>query len=360
MEEKLLLQRNQYVFLDRRVSNMSILITGGTGFVGMHLQEELARRRIPCVVFSKRDYDLTRWEEAQAVFARHRHADVVLHLASYQAAGEFPAKHPGEQFYVNTLIHAHVLEAWRRFAPQAKLIAVGSSCAYPSRLESLAEEYFMNGEIDGSVYAYAFTKRLLYTGIMAYNDQFQMNGSYIIPPTLFGEHDDYDINTAHVCGALIAKFVRAALEDLPEVEIWGDGSQVREFLYVKDFVGALLDLIAPLDRDILNLGPGKGTSIRVLATTIGRAAGFTGRLVFNANRYVGVKEKFLNSTKLEQKYNMRLGADLSAGIRRTVTWYTEHYDEVKNKHKFAPSFDLPLLEGTMAASSGDRCIRKFS
>lgn len=334
MEEKSVSQRNRYAYRDRLVSSMSILITGGTGFVGKHLQEELTRRRIPCVVFSKRDYDLTRREEAQAVFARHRHVDVVLHLASYQAAGEFPAKHTGEQFYVNTLIHAHVLEAWRRFAPQAKLIAIGSSCAYPSRLESLTEDGFMDGEIDGSVYAYAFTKRLLYTGIMAYNDQFQMNGSYIIPPTLFGEHDDFDIDTAHVCGALIAKFIRAAREGLPEVEIWGDGSQVREFLYVKEFVGALLELTALLDRDIVNLSPGKGTSIQVLATTISRAAGFKGRLIFNTNRYVGVKEKYLNTAKLEQKYKRCLSADLSVGIQRTVAWYIEHYDEVKDKRKF--------------------------
>jgi GDP-L-fucose synthase len=311
-----------------------ILVTGGTGFVGKHLQEELARRQIAFSAFSKREYDLTIKEQSDAMFARYAHADTVLHLACYQAAGDFPAKHPAEQFYINNLIHLNVLESWRRFAPHAKLVAIGSSCAYPSHLDALTEERFMDGEIHGSVYSYAFTKRALYTGILAYNDQFHLNGSYLIPPTLFGEYDDFHVDTAHVCGALIARFVRAVREGSPEVEIWGDGSQIREFLYVKEFVRALLDLIVPLNCDLLNVGPGKGTSIRALATTISQAAGFKGRLFFNPDRYVGVKEKFLNADKLEQRYNLRLGADVTEGIQRTVDWYTLHYDQVKDKRKF--------------------------
>lgn len=339
---------------------MTILVTGGTGFVGMHLQEELTRRQIAYAVFTKRDYDLTFREQAQAVFARYRNADIILHLACYQAAGDFPAKHPAEQFYINNLIHINVLESWRQFAPQAKLIAVGSSCAYSSQPGSLTEDRFMDGQIDGSVYSYAFTKRLLCTGITAYNDQFQLNGSYIIPPTLFGEYDDFHVDTAHVCGALIAKFVGAAREGSAEVEVWGDGSQVREFLYVKDFVRALLDLLGPLDRDILNLGSGKGTSIQALATAISQAAGFKGRLVFNANRYVGIKEKVLNTAKLAQKYDLRLSADVSAGIQRTVAWYSEHYDEVKDKRKFNQPIELPKLERMIAAPLGDTCTRRSS
>jgi len=313
---------------------MRVLITGGTGFIGKHLQEELSQRQIEFVVFSKRDYDLTVKEQAEAVFASNRNADVILHFACYQAAGDFPAKHPAEQFHINNLIHINVLESWRKLMPHAKLIAVGSTCAYPSRLKTLVEDRFMFGEIHGSVYAYAFTKRLLYTGITAYNDQFQLNGSYIIPPTLFGEFDDFNEATAHVSSALIARFVRAALENLEEVEIWGDGSQVREFLYVKDFVRAVLDLIKPLNHDILNIGPGKGTTIKKLAITISRAAGFNGRLFFNPNRYVGIKEKFMNTGKLEQKYKMHLSVDISEGIKRTVAWYAQHYDELKNKRKF--------------------------
>jgi GDP-L-fucose synthase len=312
-----------------------ILVTGGTGFVGRHLQEEMTRRGLEYAVFASREYDLTVREQADAVFERYAHATLIVHLACYQAAGDFPAKHTAQQFNVNNLIHTHVLEAWRRFAPHARLVAVGSSCAYPSGLQTMTEERILDGPPDQSVYSYAQTKRLLYTGLLAYNDQYKLNGSYLVPPTLFGEHDDFHVATAHVCGALMGKFVRAVKAGEAAVEIWGDGSQVREFLYVKDFVKALLDLSAVVDRDTINVGPGRGTTIRVLAETISRAAGFTGRLNFNPDRYVGVKEKYLTATKLQQKYGLHMSDDITAGVQRTVAWLLSHAEVLAGPGKFA-------------------------
>lgn len=312
-----------------------MLITGGTGFVGKHLQEELARRGIEHYVFSSRQYDLTVPEQAHAVFAAHSRASTIIHLASFQAAGEFPAKHPAEQFHINNLIHVNVLESWRRFAPQAKLLAIGSSCAYPSKPGPLTEGRFMDGEIHGSVYSYAFTKRLLCTGITAYNDQYRLNGTYLIPATMYGEHDDFHPDTAHVCGALVGKFVKAAKEKLPSVEIWGDGTQVRDLMYVKEFIGALLHLIPQCERDIINVGPGRGTSIKELAYTISRAACFKGEIVFNSSRYVGIKEKFIETNKFVEKYKGSIGNELARGIQRTVDWYASNYDQIRDRQKFA-------------------------
>jgi GDP-L-fucose synthase len=311
-----------------------ILITGGTGFVGQHVQQELRQRGISFFAFSRKEFDLTVWEQAQAVFERNRHATGIIHLASYQAAGDFPAKHPAEQMFVNNLIHSHVLECWRRHAPGARLWAIGTSCAYPSRASKLSEEVFLDGEIHGSVYAYAFTKRLLYTGILAYNDQFGLKGNYLVPATMFGEHDDFNLATAHVPGALIGKFVRAAHEGLPEVEIWGDGSQVRDFMDVKEFVRVLLELMPRCDRDIVNIGPGAGTSIRELATLICEAAKFRGRLVFNPQRYVGIKEKFIEASRLRDKYGLNVNTNLRPGLERAVAWYSEHYELLKDGCKF--------------------------
>jgi GDP-L-fucose synthase len=312
-----------------------VLITGGTGFIGKHLQEELIRRGVPFFAFGKRQFDLTHWEQAKAVFKKNQDADLILHLASFQAAGEFPGKHPAEQFFINNLIHNHTLEAWRRFLPQAKLIAIGASCAYPSGAQAMTEDIIFDGAIHGSVYAYGATKRLLYTGILAYNDQFKLNGSYVIPAAMFGENDDFDEATAHVPGALVARFVRAVKLNLPEVEIWGDGSQVRDFMDVKDFVRGLLDLAPKMDCDIVNLVSGRGITVKELALTISEAAGFRGKIFFNANRYTGAKEKFLDATKLREKYKMEILRDFVPGIRRTVAWYSDNYEAVKGRRKFA-------------------------
>jgi len=320
-----------------------LLITGGTGFIGQHLQQELRRRGTSFFTFSRHDFDLTVWDQARAVFERNRHATAILHLASFQAAGDFPAQHPAEQIFVNSLMHTHVLECWRRLAPGARLVAIGSSCAYPGQATRLIEEVFLDGEPHASVYAYAAAKRLLCTGIRAYNDQFGLTGAYLIPAAMLGEHDDYHPATSHVPGALIGKFVRAVRERLPEVEIWGDGSQVRDFMDVKEFVRVLLELAPRCDRDILNIGPGAGMSIRELATTISEAAGFQGRLVFNPQRYIGIKEKFMDATRLREKYGLTVSRDLRAAIARTVAWYSENYEALRDRRKFGEGFRATRL-----------------
>ena len=311
-----------------------VLITGGTGFVGRHIQEELRRRGVSFCVFARKEFDLTVWEQAQAVFRNNRHATVVLHLASFQAAGEFPARHPAEQLFINGLMHAHVLECWRRHIPGARLVAIGSSCGYPGKATHLAEDGFLDGEPHASVYAYAAVKRLLCTGVRAYNDQFGLHGCYLVPAPMLGEHDDFHPATSHVPGALIGKFVRAVREGLPEVEIWGDGTQVRDFMDVKEFVRVLLALAYQCDRDTVNVGPGAGMSIRELAAQICEAARFRGRVVFNPRRYVGVKEKFMDTRRLQDKYGLTISRDIRAAIARTVAWYDANYEALKDRRKF--------------------------
>jgi len=311
-----------------------VLVTGGTGFVGKHLQQELARRGVSFFAFGRRQFDLTRWEQAEAVFRKNQDADLILHLASFQAAGEFPGKHTAEQFFINNLVHNHALEAWRKFIPHAKFVAVGASCAYPSTAQAMTEDKIFDGPIHGSVYAYGATKRLLCTGILAYNDQFKLNGNCVIPAAMFGENDDFDEATAHVPAALIGRFVRAVKTNSPEVEIWGDGSQVRDFMDVKDFVRSILDLAPRLERDIINLAPGRGKTIKELALTVSEAADYRGKVVFNASRYTGTKEKFVDAAKLREKFGMTINHELAPGIRRTVEWYSKHFDELKDRRKF--------------------------
>jgi GDP-L-fucose synthase len=311
------------------------LITGGTGFVGSHLREELDRRGVPHVVFSRAQCDLRSAPETDALFREHRDATLILHLASVQAAGLFPARFPADQFHANHLIHVNVLRAWKAHLPRARFVGIGSSCAYPGTDARLVEERILDGATHGSVYSYATTKRALLVGIQAYNAQYGLDGSYLVPPTLFGEGDDFHSETAHVAGALVGRMVRAVRDGAPAVEIWGDGTQVREFLYVKDFVSTLWDVALRCHRDVVNVGPGRGTSIRELADMIRAAAGYCGELAFNEQRYTGIREKVLDTTRLARVYGQAPTSDLRPGIERTVRWYEDNYERIKDRRKFA-------------------------
>ncbi len=313
---------------------MKVLVTGGTGFVGWHLARELEKEGIEFVLFSRKDLDLTYREETLAFFGKHRDSDAVIHLASFHAGGTFPQENPGSQFMVNSRMHLNVLEAWKEKMPGAKLIAVGSSCAYPDREPPYEEDMYMEGAIHGSVYAYAFTKRLLFTGIKALGDQFGLNGNFLIPATMYGEHDDFSEETAHVCGALIGRFVKAGKTGMEKVEVWGDGEQERDFMDVKEFVRVLVRLIPRLERETLNIGPGKPTRIKDLAFMIAEAAGYEGEIYFNREKYTGVKRKYISSRKLNEKYGLKVSSDHFAGIKRTTDWYSKTFESLKNKKKF--------------------------
>jgi GDP-L-fucose synthase len=152
---------------------------------------------------------------------------------------------------------------------------------------------------------------------------------------MFGEYDDFHQDTAHVPGALINRFCRAAREGWPHVEVWGDGSQVRDFMDVKEFIRVVLELIPSLNRSVLNIGPGKGTSIRCIAETIKHCSGFTGEIFFNPDRYVGVRSKFIDTTKLEELHGLTISSDHGDGLARTISWYHSNWRQYQDKCKFA-------------------------
>jgi GDP-L-fucose synthase len=313
-----------------------LLITGGSGFVGRHLRARLDRLGIPYAAPPRSRYDLADLDQARALCRDHPDTTAIIHLACVQAAGDFPARHTAWQLDINSRIHLNLLAAWHQHLPRARLLAVGSSCAYPPLPGGLREEQILDGAIHGSVYAYAQTKRLLLTGLRAYADQYGLDGSFLIPATMFGEYDDFHPATAHVVGALIGKFVAAAVEGHPAVEVWGDGTQVRDFLDVEDFVSALLHLLPRCRQDVVNIGSGRGISIRQLAEMIRSASGFAGRIDYRPTSYVGVAEKYIDVTRLREKYGWTIAPDLEPAIRRTTAWYRAHYAELRGRVKFPP------------------------
>jgi GDP-L-fucose synthase len=299
---------------------MKVLVTGGGGFVGSHLVERLEADGHDVVAARRRDHDLTRWDEAERLFAETA-PERVFHLAAEVGGIGANRANPGRYWYANLIMGAHVLELSRVHAVR-KLIVAGTVCAYPKHTPvPFAEDDLWNGYPEETNAPYGVAKKAVLVGAQAYREQYGLDTIFLLPANLYGPRDNFDLETSHVIPALIRKMVAA--ED--EVVLWGDGSPSREFLYVDDCVdGLLLAADRYDDPDPVNLGTGVETTIRELAETIADLTGFTGEIVWDASMPNGQPRRQLDASRAAERFGFRARVPLRDGLERTVAWYREN------------------------------------
>jgi len=302
----------------------NVLVTGGTGFLGKNLVPILENMGVDVTAVGS-EYDLTQWPQSEKLFNLKKY-DLIIHAAAFQGAGDFTLKYPADQFFKNNLIHTNTLECWKRFQPQAKLIGIGSTCSYPGNKEFLSEEDYFTGPLHPSVETYGLTKCVMQQGIKAYKKQYGLTGTTLAFATLFGPYDIFDISKSHVVSALVQKFCDAIKNNESKVEVWGDGTQTRELIYIEDQIRALL-MCVEYNGDLLNIGSGQETSIKDLAEKIKKLSGFTGEIWYNTDRFVGVKKKLLNIKKARELFGWTLNETLGSldkGLIKTIEWYKKN------------------------------------
>jgi len=311
--------------------NKAVLITGGTGYIGSHLAARLSGYGAQVIATGSKHCNLENQRETADYFKSLPKLDLIFHLAAWTKPGEFCLYHSAEQYRKNTLMHVHALDNWHQFQSQARLIGIGSSCMYPGHLAELKEEDLWAGEPHESLLAYAMTKRMLLAGQLAYEKQFNLNSIHIIFATLYGPKDYFDAERSHVVSALIDRFCIAAKKNLPELAVWGDGTQSRECVFIEDQLDAAIIAAQSNERGIFNLGTGVGTTIRTLAETIAEASGFKGKIVYDTTKFVGIKKKVLLIDKAKTVLGWAPKRSLKEGIKETVDWYVKHELESRMK-----------------------------
>lgn len=298
--------------------SMKILITGASGFLGTALCRQLESAGHEIVRLNSKNCDLTQ-PGSLDVFNDRRY-DQIYHLAAWTQAGDFCLHHPGEQWVINQQINTNVLAWWQRSQPQAKLMSIGTSCAYAPDSELVEANYLVGMPID-SLFTYAMTKRMLYVGLLALKKQFGLKHLCVVPSTLYGAGYHTDGRQMHFIFDLIRKILRGKLHGEP-VALWGDGHQRRELVFADDFVRILIQLSTRLENDLINIGAGEEFSIREFAQMICGIVGYDfSKIQFDTSKYVGARSKCLSVDKLRQTLPSFPMTTLENGLRQTIQWF---------------------------------------
>ena len=296
----------------------NILITGSTGFLGTHLVNFLKKKNVKLKLLNSKNCDLRNFKNLQKL--KKIKYDIIIHLAAWTQAGDFCLKFPGKQWLINQEINTNVLKYWYLYQKQAKMIAMGTSCSYSSKL-SLNEKNYMKDEPIESLYTYAMTKRMLLQGLRALNKQFKMKYLYLIPSTLYGPNYHLDGRQMHFIFDLIRKIFEGKFHK-KKVILWGNGNQRRELIHVKDFIKIMWNINNKYSNEIFNIGGGKEYSIKFFAKKISKILQFDeSKIVYDTSKYVGAKSKNLDISKLKEFRIKTNQITLENGIKEVIDWY---------------------------------------
>jgi GDP-L-fucose synthase len=311
--------------METKLTGMRIVVTGGAGFLGGEVVDELRRRGASEIIVPRSaEYDLTDAGRTRALFADAK-PDLVLHLAARVGGIGANRRQPGTFFRDNMAMGLNVLEEARR-AKTTKVVIAGTICAYPKFAPvPFREEDLWNGYPEETNAPYGIAKKALLEMAQAYRQEFGSNFVMVFPVNLYGPRDNFDLEDSHVIPAMIRKFVDAREAGVEAVDLWGDGSPTREFLYVADAARGLVDAAQRYDQaDPVNLGAGFEIAMRDLADQIAKATGYTGRIRWDANRPNGQPRRMLDVSRAKERFGFEATTSLEDGLAKTIAWYREN------------------------------------
>ena len=306
--------------------NKKILLTGGAGFLGSHIVENLTQQKgvtkNQLVIPRSREIDLRLKSNCEKIT---KNMDVIIHLAAKVGGIGFNQEHPAELFFDNIIMGTQLIEAARK-ANIEKFVQIGTVCAYPKFTPSpFKEKDLWNGYPEETNAPYGIAKKALLVMAQAYRQQYNMNIIYLIPVNLYGPKDNFKPQSSHVIPALIKKFVEAKQNNQNQVTVWGTGKASREFLYVEDAAQAIILATEKYNKpDPVNLGTGQEITIKNLVNLIAKLVNYKGQIIWDTTRPDGQPKRQLDTTKATKEFNFTAKTDLTTGLKKTIQWYTKN------------------------------------
>lgn len=304
------------------LAEKKFLITGGGGFLGSHVVNQLIKRGVSIDnIFIPRqsEYDLRKLEDCKKVVQDQQ---IVIHLAAKVGGIGFNQEKPGELFYDNMIMGAQVIEAAYR-AGTEKIVVLGTICAYPKFTPvPFKEEDLWNGYPEETNAPYGLAKKALLVQAQSYRSQYGMNAVFLLPVNLYGPGDSFDPSRSHVIPALIKKVADAIKSKQNYIDVWGTGRATREFLYAPDAAeGIVLATERYNKSDPVNLGSGKEISIKNLIVLICQLMNFEGELHWDPSKPDGQPRRLLDVSRADKEFGFKAKTSFEEGLRQTIDWY---------------------------------------
>jgi GDP-L-fucose synthase len=307
------------------LSKKRVVVTGGAGFLGSAVVQSLQRRGCRDIFVPRKvDFDLTKESAMGRLFERAR-PEILIHLAAVVGGIGANRVNPGRFFYENAIMGIQLIEYARRFGVE-KTVVSGTVCAYPKLTEvPFKEDDLWLGYPEETNAPYGIAKKMLLVQCQAYREQYGTNAIYLLPVNLYGPGDNFDPVSSHVIPALIRKAVDAREADASSLEVWGDGSATREFLFVRDAAEAIVMATERYnDPEPVNIGSGTEISIRRLAEIVRSLTHFRGELRWDATKPNGQPRRMLDTSRAAERFGFRAATSFEEGLEETVYWYEEY------------------------------------
>jgi len=315
-----------------------VMITGATGFLGKAVVKRL--REISGYeilgMAGKRQWDLTNQKQVDYSF-QSLEPDYVIHLAAACGGIGINREQPGKFMYDNLSMGMNLIETARKYDKLKKFIMVGTVCAYPKFTPvPFKEDDLWNGYPEETNAPYGIAKKTLMEMLIAYNTQYGLESTNLIPVNMYGPEDNFNPASSHVIPALILKIDKAITVGKSSIELWGTGNASREFLYVNDCADAICkSLEIKTTPHPINIGTCSEIKIRGLIQMLAKIMGFEGEIRYNSDYPDGQPRRCLDVSRAYKVLGFKAKTDLYNGLKNTVSWYYRY----KGEKSFANFFD---------------------
>jgi len=299
-----------------------VCVTGGAGFLGKVVVHQLHERGVKDVFIPNiENYDLVKLEDINRMLV-DANANMIIHLAAQVGGIGANREHPAEFFYNNLMMGVQLMHrAWETGVE--KFVAIGTICAYPKFTPvPFNEDNLWDGYPEETNAPYGLAKKMLLVQAQSYRQQYGYNAVFLLPVNLYGPGDNFNPRSSHVIPAIIRKCIEANEAGLKEIEVWGDGSPTREFLFVEDAAeGIMLAAEKYNDSEPVNLGSGYEISIKDLVELIARLTEFKGSLIWDASKPNGQPRRALNTNRARNYFGFQAKMVFEEGLKKTIEWF---------------------------------------